>query len=86
MADNFVDDTYYYLLTVYTGMRNGAGTRSRIGFILSGSDGDTGIRELYDGVRRVNTLLSNLFTIQQNNIFQYFKHYIFNSILFILFK
>ncbi|KAJ8307755.1 hypothetical protein KUTeg_014695 [Tegillarca granosa] len=52
LADNFVDDTYYYLLTVYTGMRSGAGTRSRIGFILSGSDGDTGIRELYDGVRR----------------------------------
>ncbi|XP_071132908.1 polycystin family receptor for egg jelly-like [Mytilus edulis] len=51
LIDNFVDDTYYYLVTVYTGMRRGAGTKSRIGFIIHGKDGGTGIRELYDGVR-----------------------------------
>ncbi|XP_076073747.1 uncharacterized protein LOC143045258 [Mytilus galloprovincialis] len=51
LIDNFVDDTYYYLVTVYTGMRRGAGTKSRIGFIVCGEDGDTGIRELSDGVR-----------------------------------
>ncbi|XP_063446785.1 polycystin-1-like protein 2 [Mytilus trossulus] len=51
LIDNFVDDTYYYLVTVYTGMRRGAGTKSRIGFIIHGQDGDTGIRELADGVR-----------------------------------
>uniref|UniRef100_A0A8W8K4X6 PLAT domain-containing protein n=1 Tax=Magallana gigas TaxID=29159 RepID=A0A8W8K4X6_MAGGI len=51
LIDNFVDDTYYYLITVYTGMRRGAGTRSRVGFIVAGEDDDTGVRELYDGVR-----------------------------------
>ncbi|CAC5377684.1 PKD1L2 [Mytilus coruscus] len=51
LIDNFVDDTYYYLVTVYTGMRRGAGTKSKIGFIVHGQDGDTGIRELSDGVR-----------------------------------
>ncbi|XP_063446781.1 uncharacterized protein LOC134726311 [Mytilus trossulus] len=51
LIDNFVDDTYYYLVTVYTGMRRGAGTKSKIGFIIHGQDGDTGIRELADGVR-----------------------------------
>ncbi|VDI61169.1 Hypothetical predicted protein [Mytilus galloprovincialis] len=51
LIDNFMDDTYYYLVTVYTGMRRGAGTKSRIGFIIHGKDGSTGIRELYDGVR-----------------------------------
>lgn len=53
LIDNFVDDTYYYLITVYTGMRRGAGTRSRVGFIVAGEDDDTGVRELYDGVRTV---------------------------------
>ena len=38
LIDNFVDDTYYYLITVYTGMRRGAGTRSRVGFIVAGED------------------------------------------------
>ncbi|XP_061175577.1 uncharacterized protein LOC133184503 [Saccostrea echinata] len=51
LIDNFVDDTYYYLITVYTGMRRGAGTKSRVGFIVAGEDGDTGVRELFDGVR-----------------------------------
>ena len=52
--DNYVDDTYFYLVTVYTGLRPGSGTTSRIGFIVSGSEGDTGIRELFDGVRKVH--------------------------------
>ncbi|XP_076075847.1 polycystin-1-like protein 2 [Mytilus galloprovincialis] len=51
LVDNFVDDTYYYLVTVYTGMKRGAGTKSRIGFIVHGKDEDTGIRELSDGLR-----------------------------------
>ncbi|XP_021356998.1 polycystic kidney disease protein 1-like 2 [Mizuhopecten yessoensis] len=52
LMDNNIDDTYYYMVTVYTGMRRDAGTTSRIGFVVSGSEADTGIRELYDGVRR----------------------------------
>lgn len=57
LIDNFVDDTYYYLITVHTGMRRGAGTKSRVGFIVAGEEGDTGVRELYDGVRLVSRLL-----------------------------
>ncbi|XP_033737965.1 polycystic kidney disease protein 1-like 2 [Pecten maximus] len=52
LMDNNIDDTYYYMVTVYTGMRKDAGTQSRIGFVVSGSEGDTGVRELFDGVRR----------------------------------
>ena len=53
LIDNFADDTYYYLLTVYTGMRRGAGTKSKIGFIVAGEEYDSGVRELHDGVRDV---------------------------------
>ncbi|XP_053378970.1 uncharacterized protein LOC123526495 isoform X2 [Mercenaria mercenaria] len=51
LRDNFVSDQHFYILKVYTGMRRGAGTRSRVAFILTGTNGNTGPRELYDGVR-----------------------------------
>ncbi|KAL3876144.1 hypothetical protein ACJMK2_034016 [Sinanodonta woodiana] len=51
LADNFPDDNYFYLVRVYTGARPGSGTRSKVGFVLSGVNADTGVRELYDGVR-----------------------------------
>jgi len=34
-------------------LRRGAGTTSRVGFVVSGSNGDTGVRELKDEVRKV---------------------------------
>ncbi|KAL3877870.1 hypothetical protein ACJMK2_035514 [Sinanodonta woodiana] len=37
---------------VYTGLRPGAGTKSRIAFVLAGDLADTGVRELSDGVRK----------------------------------
>ncbi|ESP04004.1 hypothetical protein LOTGIDRAFT_156607 [Lottia gigantea] len=52
LADNYDDDDYYYLVTVYTGLVLGAGTTSNINFNLSGERGDTGIRTLSDGVRK----------------------------------
>ncbi|CAH1794853.1 unnamed protein product [Owenia fusiformis] len=48
LADNIVSDTYLYQMTVYTGMRSGAGTKSNISFVLSGDKTDSGIRELSD--------------------------------------
>ena len=39
---------------MYTGMRRGAGTKSRIRFVLSGDYADTGVRELRDHKRKVN--------------------------------
>ena len=51
LKDNLVDDGYFYLLTVHTGMRKAAGTLSNVKFILTGSNGDTGVRLLSDGKR-----------------------------------
>jgi len=46
-------DEQFYLIKVYTGMRRGAGTMSRIAFILTGSRSGSGPRELFDGIREV---------------------------------
>lgn len=48
LADNVMTDKYFYKLTVFTGMRRGAGTRSRVSFILAGDYSDTGVRQLVD--------------------------------------
>ena len=53
LADNFSSDNYFYVIKVITGIRPGAGTRSRVGFVLAGEEMDTGVRELSDGVRKV---------------------------------
>jgi len=54
LVDNFVDDPYFYLITVYTGIRIGAGTKCPIGFNIVGSERESGVRKLYDGVRTVS--------------------------------
>ena len=43
-------------MTVTTGMRSNSGTASAISFILAGDIGDTGVRTLTDGKRKVNKL------------------------------
>lgn len=48
LADNVVSDKFFYQLTVCTGMRRGAGTKSKISFVLAGDSFDTGVRELMD--------------------------------------
>jgi hypothetical protein len=50
-----ISDRDYYIIKVYTGMRRGAGTTSRIAFVLTGENSDTGPRELFDGFRKVCT-------------------------------
>ncbi|WAR15130.1 PK1L2-like protein, partial [Mya arenaria] len=52
LRDNLVGDSSYYLIKVMTGLRRGAGTTSRIAFVLTGAEGDTGPREMFDGVRK----------------------------------
>ncbi|XP_076348157.1 polycystin-1-like protein 2 [Tachypleus tridentatus] len=52
LDDNLASETYYYEITVYTGTRRGAGTKSNISFVLSGDVDDTGVRKLADGVRQ----------------------------------
>ncbi|XP_070581325.1 polycystin-1-like protein 2 [Ptychodera flava] len=53
LADNNPSDKYFYEIAVYTGMRRGAGTRSKVSFMLSGDDEDTGIRNLDDNKRKL---------------------------------
>jgi len=49
-------DAYYYQLAVYTGVRKGAGTKSKPSFIMSGDYADTGVRRLFDGKRTVRCM------------------------------
>ncbi|XP_060605764.1 uncharacterized protein LOC132758227, partial [Ruditapes philippinarum] len=51
LRDNTINEINYYIIKVFTGMRRGAGTKSRVAFVLTGSNGSTRPRELYDGVR-----------------------------------
>lgn len=48
LSDNVVSDPYYYQISVSTGMRRGAGTKSKISFVLAGDNADTGVRVLAD--------------------------------------
>ncbi|XP_055877066.1 polycystin family receptor for egg jelly-like isoform X1 [Biomphalaria glabrata] len=51
LVDNCSNNTYFYLITVHTGLRRSAGTKSNVYFCLSGQDHDTGIRKLSDGIK-----------------------------------
>lgn len=51
--DHDVKDNYFYLITVQTGMRRGAGTKSNVNFVLVGNEEDSGIRILSDGIKEV---------------------------------
>ena len=51
LKDNLMMDKYFYLISVYTGLRKNSGTRSNISFVLAGDSGDTGVRQLTDGKR-----------------------------------
>ena len=53
LEDNIPSETYYYHVTVQTGMKKNAGTTSTPSFILSGDEADTGVRNLIDGKRKV---------------------------------
>jgi len=48
LIDNDIADSHFYLVRVYTGLRSGAGTDSKIGFVLVGERDDTGVRRLND--------------------------------------
>jgi hypothetical protein len=54
LIDHDAEDQYFYLLTVQTGMRRSAGTKSNVNFVLVGNEDDSGIRVLADGVKEVN--------------------------------
>ena len=54
LIDNQPFASSFYLMTVYTSLRVGAGTTSKVGFILVGDKGDTGFRSLTDGQIKVS--------------------------------
>ena len=53
LTDNIAGEDYLYQITVVTGIRSKADTKSNIQFILSGETDDTGVRKLSDGVTKV---------------------------------
>ncbi|XP_062593518.1 polycystin-1-like protein 2 [Saccostrea cucullata] len=52
LCDNSKDDDYFYLVTVVTGLRAGAGTQSIVNFILYGELGESGVRILSDDLQK----------------------------------
>ncbi|XP_070577710.1 polycystin-1-like protein 2 [Ptychodera flava] len=53
LPDNRLGHAYLYQITVYTGMKSGAGTKSRVFIILRGKRGETHVRRLKDTKRKV---------------------------------
>jgi hypothetical protein len=56
LCGNQKSGNYFYLISVYTGLRPGSGTKSNVSFILGGEDHDSGIRLLSDGVSEVTLI------------------------------
>jgi len=54
LVDNYEEDEYQYLIHVHTGFKMGSGTKSNVFFRLNGTEGETGVRKMADGVREVN--------------------------------
>lgn len=52
LADNEATAKYLYEIVVYTGDQDGAGTDSKVSFILSGEDEESGVRSLEDPFRK----------------------------------
>ncbi len=78
LIDNRHENKYYLKVTVYTGLRRGAGTKSKVCFILSGDYGDSGIRMLTDGQKvrdviqcsnKLKKQIFNLLKIEGRGIF-----------------
>ena len=53
LLDNSPKDRHQYILTVITGSKSGAGTASLVSFIFVGDNGDSDVRLLDDGHRKV---------------------------------
>lgn len=56
LVDNLPSDSYYYLISVQTGVGKDTGTTSKVGFVLSGEMADSGVRRLADEKRRVSEI------------------------------
>ncbi|KAG1650456.1 hypothetical protein GQR58_028000 [Nymphon striatum] len=52
LKDNLLNEKHLYEITVHTGLRSRAGTKSNASFVLCGDAGDTGVRKLSDGKKQ----------------------------------
>ncbi|CAF1616393.1 unnamed protein product [Adineta ricciae] len=53
LPDNILNDKYYYQIIVFTGLRKDSGTDSKVHFIISGDDEETGVRTFEDPQRKI---------------------------------
>ncbi|CAF4044663.1 unnamed protein product, partial [Rotaria sp. Silwood2] len=53
LPDNLINDKYYYQIIVFTGFRKDAGTSSKVHFVISGDDEETGVRTFEDPHRQI---------------------------------
>ena len=53
LIDNHPDAQYGYEIHIYTGFKGESGTESNVKLTLVGEHGDTGIRWMTDGKRKV---------------------------------
>jgi hypothetical protein len=53
LIGNLPSAPFTYEIIVYTGKQRKAGTDSKVFFVIAGTKGDTGIRQLSDGERQV---------------------------------
>lgn len=60
LMDNFPEDEFEYELHVHTGFPLTSGTKSKIFFRLYGTEGETGVRKMDDGIRTTVCTLINL--------------------------
>jgi len=53
LVDNYDEDEFEYLIHVHTGFKMSAGTKSKVFFRVSGTEGESGVRKLADSLRQV---------------------------------
>ena len=56
LSDNLPTDSYYYVISVQTGVGKDSGTTSKVGFVLAGENADSGVRKLCDDKRKVSRI------------------------------
>ena len=64
LFDNYPDDVEHkYEVHVYTGLRSNAGTDSKISMVVVGTESDSGVRKLEDGLRKVRVVREKYATL-----------------------
>ena len=56
LLDNYDEDKFEYELHVHTGFARHSATKSKVFFKLDGTEGETGIRSMPDGIRKVDNI------------------------------